>query len=279
MIKKSLRYPDDGRRLHEAAPSPSRGAATDLSPPAQAVGSKARRTTQPRRGVRIRLPGGTTCSVRGRTCRTMKAAAAGAKRRRSRCRYNEPVRRRLVNFLTALSLVLCMATAALWVRSYWVTDEVSQGEAQRQIVVSSSAGVFSAELHDRWEDSTPSRMAWVHEMRSNMALLVAVPSGERWWNRLGFSAGREIVELDLMPVTVRLHRITWLTIPCAAVVAPLAVLPALRLRRWRLDRRRREDCAGLCPACGYDLRATPERCPECGTVPAAAQLPKDERAS
>ncbi len=59
-------------------------------------------------------------------------------------------------------------------------------------------------------------------------------------------------------------------LPMPFVVGLLAVAPsatALHVRHRRLHSRRA--AAGRCIACGYDLRATPERCPECGAVPTA----------
>jgi hypothetical protein len=41
------------------------------------------------------------------------------------------------------------------------------------------------------------------------------------------------------------------------------IVPILRIVRSEI----RPGVISKCPSCGYDLRATPERCPECGVVP------------
>lgn len=60
-----------------------------------------------------------------------------------------------------------------------------------------------------------------------------------------------------------------------------AIPPVLWLwfgpRPGAAGRRRQQERAGRCSRCGYDLRATPDRCPECGAI-ASAEKSKEARA-
>jgi hypothetical protein len=51
---------------------------------------------------------------------------------------------------------------------------------------------------------------------------------------------------------------------CLTVAVAFCIRMYHRIPERRADRRRD---AGLCAHCGYDLRGTPGRCPECGRVP------------
>jgi hypothetical protein len=76
--------------------------------------------------------------------------------------------------------------------------------------------------------------------------------------------------LDGLPMAVLLPIEAWPTahlvlVPTSYLLVGELVLPVVWLRGWL--RRRRRARAGRCAGCGYDLRATPDRCPEYGTIP------------
>ena len=52
----------------------------------------------------------------------------------------------------------------------------------------------------------------------------------------------------------------------AALLPAGVVMVAATIRFVQWTRRYRRRRTGMCPSCGYDLRATPGRCPECGLL-------------
>jgi hypothetical protein len=62
-------------------------------------------------------------------------------------------------------------------------------------------------------------------------------------------------------------RLSGVWVPYWVVVLAASVLPTVYAAYGKCYRLRAERAAkGLCPRCGYDLRATLDRCPECGSV-------------
>jgi hypothetical protein len=78
------------------------------------------------------------------------------------------------------------------------------------------------------------------------------------WSWFGF-------ELTAGPYTdgFSVWRVVAVAIPCWFAVVVLAAWPGHCLILMTRERWRKR--SGLCAGCGYDLRASKERCPECGT--------------
>lgn len=67
-----------------------------------------------------------------------------------------------------------------------------------------------------------------------------------------------------MPMRAR-YALVAVPIPLLALLAILPWGAPLLITRWRRRRTAARKEAGFCPTCGYDLRASPARCPECRT--------------
>jgi hypothetical protein len=110
-------------------------------------------------------------------------------------------------------------------------------------------------MHDGYERRRRER-AW-HGWEYLPKVEVLMPRAKGMWEGAGFSFGREA---DRHPARVSVSHV--IAVPywslAAVSLGPLVIWPI----RWacRLRRRGRDVCA----SCGYDLRATPGRCPECG---------------
>ena len=96
--------------------------------------------------------------------------------------------------------------------------------------------------------------------------LPGVALGRTIMNRWTFHPGEAAVGVPSPPSRMTFDSAVWdVRVDFWLPTVLLALPPAAWADRWRRRRRiARARAAHVCVTCGYDLRATPGRCPECG---------------
>ncbi len=191
--------------------------------------------------------------------------------------------------LSILSLLVCVATVALWVRSYWVADlwhwsrypddRPSEGRVG-WVDVRTFSGRLGAhvEFNSAYMNDPPRGIRHEIESAESAGPIAIEPSHGLRGIFVGVPDPPYHVYLDWAGFVYYRNDFNasyhdhYAILPLWAVagltaIAPLWAVGSTVRRRARSSRA----LAGLCPTCGYDLRATPERCPECGTMTAKVQ--------
>jgi hypothetical protein len=207
--------------------------------------------------------------------------------------------RRFLNISTVFLPLLCIAVAAMWIRSCSIGDDLyyrggssvlwRMNSGDSRLIVSRFRGWPDAPSfhyrHYRFEATdmvtpvfvlaghglsrTDEHFLGISLTHGTVCLVVNQTGGVSWDS----PAIPVLQSLSAAPVTSPVP--FWeISIPWGGVLIAFSALPFTRLmglilmtRRQHVRRR-----AGLCPCCGYDLRGSPARCPECGAACKAASL-------
>jgi hypothetical protein len=184
------------------------------------------------------------------------------------------LKRRIANLATIASLLICLGAIGLWILTTfgWGHYTALQGP-HTSYIAGISGGYLTLQIAGvRPDPERPATAGWQWFGGSHFFNPTGSLDDKSMFSRVGL-----ISTLERIPYSDgMLEKDTneWMNAVCRSFVIPLvliALLAALLPFRWARERvhehfRQLRIRQGRCGDCGYDLRGSAERCPECGAI-------------
>jgi hypothetical protein len=176
-----------------------------------------------------------------------------------------PIRVWLLKGVAFTSVAMCAATVALWIRSEFAFDWISRAQGnwnEKRVIVENlitDNGRFEINVAV-YSGGNIFNSPWTHAQnpKTQIGPNKSIDSHGSLDHASSFVFRHDPTAHGTAKILLIIILPLWAIAAFFCAISVWAFLIVKRRRRIRA----REFCA----ACGYDLRATPDRCPECGTM-------------